>query len=114
MTTTNEPNLDRATRRAPLRLCEDVVVDATDGPCGDLVDVVIDRTSRRATHVVGHVDGFVIAPDDGVTDVIVRRGHLWSRHEVLVPAAFVASFSGDRVVLALARDAVADLASPER
>jgi hypothetical protein len=45
-------------------------------------DVEIRRASSVASadgHHLGHVDGFVVDPDDHITHLVLERGHLWGR-----------------------------------
>ena len=70
---------------------------------------------RRATevvssddHVVGHVDGFIVDPDNSISHVILERGHLWRHHEVTIPMSEVKSVISDRIRLRAASDEVGD------
>lgn len=60
-------------------------------------------------HHVGHVDEFLVDPDDGgVTHVVVRSGHL-RKQDVLVPVRRATRFEDDVVVLDLTAQDVDDL-----
>lgn len=59
-------------------------------------------------HHLGHVEGFLIG-DAGTTDVVLERGHLWGRREIVIPVAAVARVENDSVTLSLTRDAVGEL-----
>ena len=57
-------------------------------------------------HVVGHVDGFIVDPDDGITHIIVERGHLWGHRTVTIPMREVESVTSDRLHLRARRDEI--------
>ena len=61
-------------------------------------------------HHLGHVDGFLVSVD-GTADIVLERGHLWGRREVVVPAASVERIEDDAVTLTLTKDEVGALAS---
>lgn len=65
-------------------------VHATDGDIGRVQGLVIDRGSRRVTHV------------------LLQEGHLWSRKDVAIPMSAVASAS-DGIQLTITRRQVEDL-----
>jgi hypothetical protein len=59
---------------------------------------------------VGHVDEFLVDPDDGqVTHVVVRTGHLFRKQDVVVPVHAASRFVDDRVRLGLSVDELKDL-----
>jgi sporulation protein YlmC with PRC-barrel domain len=60
-------------------------------------------------HHLGHVDGFVVDPDDHITHLVLERGHLWGRREVTIPIGAVARIENDAVTLSLTRDDVGAL-----
>jgi hypothetical protein len=69
----------------------------------------IRRTSEVVSvdnHVVGHVDGFVVDPDDGITHIILERGRLWGHREVTIPMREVDYVLSDRVHLRAGRDEI--------
>jgi uncharacterized protein YrrD len=57
-------------------------------------------------HVVGHVDGFVVDPDNAISHVILERGHLWGHREVPIPIHEVESVISDQIRLRAARDEI--------
>ena len=57
---------------------------------------------------LGHVDGFLIN-DDRAFDIVLERGHLWGRREVVIPAAGVKSVRNDSITLSLTKKQVAEL-----
>ena len=61
-------------------------------------------------HHLGHVDGFLVSVD-GTADIVLERGHLWGRREIVVPAASVEHIEDDAVTLTLTKDEVGALAS---
>lgn len=67
-------------------------VDATDGSIGLVEGLVIDRASRRVTHV------------------LLREGHLWGRKEVAIPISAVADTSHG-IQLTITKQEVEDLPS---
>jgi len=62
-------------------------------------------------HVVGHVDGFIVAPDDPITHVVMERSHLWGHREVLLAMRDVASVSSDQIGLRVTRHQIDDFPS---
>lgn len=61
---------------------------------------------------VGHLDGLVVDQEGSVTDVLVERGHLWSRRSLSVPATAVARFANDEIGLGVEGHAVAGAGRP--
>jgi hypothetical protein len=59
-------------------------------------------------HHLGHVDGFVVE-DDGIAAVVLERGHLWGRHDVVIPYAAVERAESDSIVLNMTKDEVSAL-----
>ena len=59
-------------------------------------------------HHLGHVDGFVVE-DDVIVAVVLERGHLWGRREVVIPYGAVERAESDSIVLNLTKDAVGAL-----
>jgi sporulation protein YlmC with PRC-barrel domain len=59
-------------------------------------------------HHVGHVDGFLIGSGE-VADIVLERGHLWGRREIVIPAAAVARVQNDAITLSLTKDEVGAL-----
>jgi sporulation protein YlmC with PRC-barrel domain len=56
-------------------------------------------------HRLGHVDGFLIGSGE-TADIVLERGHLWGRREIVIPAAAVARVENDAVTLSLTKDDV--------
>jgi sporulation protein YlmC with PRC-barrel domain len=61
-------------------------------------------------HRLGHVDGFLVGSGE-TTDIVLERGHLWGRREVVIPAAAVARVENDLVTLSVTKDEVGALAT---
>ncbi len=61
-------------------------------------------------HRLGHVDGFLVGSGE-TTDIVLERGHLWGRREVVIPAAVVARVENDLVTLSVTKDEVGALAT---
>jgi sporulation protein YlmC with PRC-barrel domain len=62
-------------------------------------------------HDLGHVEGFVVDPDEHITHVVLERGHLWGRRDVTIPIGGVARVETDVVTLSLTKDEVEALPS---
>jgi sporulation protein YlmC with PRC-barrel domain len=62
-------------------------------------------------HSLGHVDGFVVDSEDGITHLVLEHGHLWGKREITIPIGAVASIENDVVNLSLTKDQVGDLKS---
>jgi hypothetical protein len=68
---------------------------------------------ERGTHVnatdgrVGRVDELIIDPEDEhITHVVMREGHLWGLHEVVIPISEIDRLEGDTVYLKLSKNEV--------
>jgi hypothetical protein len=59
-------------------------------------------------HHLGHVDGFLIGSAE-TADIVLERGHLWGKREIVIPSDAVESFENDVVHLSLTKDAVESL-----
>src|SRR3954453_18036922 len=59
-------------------------------------------------HHLGHVEGFLIGAGDAA-DIVLERGHLWGRREVVIPAAAVERVQNDSITLSLTKDEVGEL-----
>jgi uncharacterized protein YrrD len=59
-------------------------------------------------HHLGHVDGFVVE-EDLIAAVVLERGHLWGRREVVIPYGAVEHAESDSIVLSLTKDEVGAL-----
>ena len=57
-------------------------------------------------HGLGHVDGFLVDGDEGISHLVLEHGHLWGRREVTIPISAVAEITTDEVRLSLTREAV--------
>ena len=68
----------------------------------------IDFTSSADGHRVGRVDGFLVGTGE-IADVVLERGHLWGRREIVIPSNAVASVENDVVTLNLTKAAVGAL-----
>jgi len=69
-----------------------------------------DVTSSDGHHL-GHVEGFLVGPDDKVGELVLERGHLWGHREVVIPYGAVAKIENDSVTLSLTKEQVAALSS---
>jgi sporulation protein YlmC with PRC-barrel domain len=56
-------------------------------------------------HHLGHVDGFLIGSGK-TADIVLERGHLWGRREIVIPAAAVARVENDSITLSVTKDEV--------
>jgi sporulation protein YlmC with PRC-barrel domain len=72
---------------------------------------------RRASAVcsadgahLGHVEGFVVE-DDHISHVVLERGHLWGRRDVVIPIGAVSRVESDSIELKLSTDEVGRLPS---
>jgi sporulation protein YlmC with PRC-barrel domain len=57
-------------------------------------------------HLIGHVDGFVVDRDAGVTHLVLQRGHFWGERDVTIPVDDIADVATDRIRLRVSRDEV--------
>lgn len=60
-------------------------------------------------HHLGHVDALVVDNDERVTELVLKRGHLWGRRKVTIPISAVARVETDAVTLKLTKAAVGGL-----
>jgi sporulation protein YlmC with PRC-barrel domain len=56
-------------------------------------------------HHIGHVDGFLIGTAE-TADIVLERGHLWGKREIVIPADAISEIETDRVKLNLTKDEV--------
>jgi sporulation protein YlmC with PRC-barrel domain len=59
-------------------------------------------------HHVGHVEGFLIGSGE-MADIVLERGHLWGRREVVIPASAVERVRNDSITLTLTKEQVGQL-----
>jgi len=59
-------------------------------------------------HHLGHVEGFLVG-EAQTADIVLERGHLWGKREVVIPAASVERVQNDSITLSLTKDQVGDL-----
>jgi sporulation protein YlmC with PRC-barrel domain len=59
---------------------------------------------------VGHVDGLLVGAD-GTADIVLERGHLWGKREIVIPASSIADVGDDSVALTITKDEVGALAA---
>jgi sporulation protein YlmC with PRC-barrel domain len=74
-------------------------------------EVEIRRSSSVVStdgHHLGHVEGFLVGAGE-IADIVLERGHLWGRREIVVPSDAVASVENDVVTLKLTKAAVGAL-----
>ncbi len=71
---------------------------------------------RRGTRVeatdgyVGHVDEFVVNPENGhITHLVMREGHLWGRKDVIIPLSAMGDTREDTVFLKLDKHQIESL-----
>jgi sporulation protein YlmC with PRC-barrel domain len=71
---------------------------------------------RRGTRVeatdgyVGHVDEFVVNPENGhITHLVMREGHLWGKKDVIIPLSALGDTRKDTVFLKLDKHQVESL-----
>jgi hypothetical protein len=101
-----------ATYYAPyVQLTMQVPVEKMQIPPGELA-------VRRGTRIeatdgyVGHVDEFVVNPDNGhITHLVMREGHLWGQKEVIIPVSAMGEHheDTDTVFLKLEKNQVESL-----
>ena len=56
-------------------------------------------------HHLGHVEGFLVGSGE-TADIVLERGHLWARREVVIPAAAVERVQNDSITLKLTKQQV--------
>jgi hypothetical protein len=74
-------------------------------------EVEIRRSSAVVSadaHHLGHVEAFLVGSGE-TADLVLERGHLWGRREIVIPAAAIARVETDRVTLSLTKDEVGAL-----
>jgi len=62
-------------------------------------------------HRLGHVDGFVVDSEEGITHLVLEHGHLWGKREITIPIGAAATIENDEVRLSLTEDQVTELPS---
>jgi sporulation protein YlmC with PRC-barrel domain len=59
---------------------------------------------------IGAVEEFVVDPaNNGITDVVLREGHLWNRQDVTIPVTYIDHIGDDIVYLTLNKHQIAAL-----
>jgi uncharacterized protein YrrD len=59
---------------------------------------------------IGHVHEFVADPTTGhVTHLVLTRGHLWGKHDVIIPLSAIKIYGDERVTLKIDKRAVGEL-----
>ena len=64
-------------------------------------------------HPLGHVEGFLVGSGD-MADIVLERGHLWGRREIVIPAAAVERVQNDSITLSLTKEQVGRARRPTR
>src|SRR3954447_26831068 len=59
-------------------------------------------------HHLGHVEGFLVGSGE-TADIVLERGHLWGRREIVIPAAAVERVQNDSITLSLTKEQVGEL-----
>jgi hypothetical protein len=75
-------------------------------------EIAVRRGSRvEATDgYVGHVDEFVVNPENGhITHLVMREGHLWGQKEVIIPLSAMGEIREDTVFLKLDKHQIESL-----
>src|SRR2546430_2822275 len=57
-------------------------------------------------HHLGSVDGIVVDSGDRITQLLLKRGRLWWKRELAIPAEAIAKFETDMVVLGIEKSEV--------
>ena len=59
---------------------------------------------------VGHVDEFVVNPENGhITHLVMREGHLWGQKDVIIPISALGDSHADTVFLKLDKQKIESL-----
>jgi hypothetical protein len=59
---------------------------------------------------IGHVHEFVADPDTGhISHLVLTRGHMWGKREILIPLSAIASYDKEQVTLKIDKDEVGEL-----
>ncbi len=93
LTSATPPVVGDALSTAELPIHRGDEVEAIDGPVGRVDEFLLDPTEHRVTHLV------------------VPTGHLWQKHDALIPLSSIARIHDDTVTLTLDRHAVGALPS---
>jgi sporulation protein YlmC with PRC-barrel domain len=59
-------------------------------------------------HHLGHVEGFLVGSGE-TADIVLERGHLWGRREIVIPAAAVERVQNDSITLSVTKEQVGEL-----
>jgi sporulation protein YlmC with PRC-barrel domain len=77
-------------------------------------EVEIRRASRMISadgDPVGHVDGLLVDSDDRISDIVLRRGHLWRKRDITIPMSSVTKVETDTVTVGLTTEEIGKLPS---
>jgi sporulation protein YlmC with PRC-barrel domain len=95
-------------------LSPDVVVTFDRVPKGEIELRHASAVYSADRHHVGQVAGLEVDRDDHITSLILERGHLWWRREIVIPAEAVATLASDSVTLAVPKAELGNFRSQRR
>jgi hypothetical protein len=76
------------------------------------VDALIIKRGSKVEAIdgtVGRVDEFLISPENEITHLILREGHLWGQRDVTIPVSQVDHYSDNTVFLKMKREEIEKL-----
>ncbi len=86
-----------------------VPVEEQQIPAGEIA-VQHGTRIEAADGYVGHVDDFVVNPEnDRITHLVMREGHLWGQKDVIIPLSAIRSVDDDTVFLKLDKQQIESL-----
>ena len=85
---------------------QDAVVTYDRVPKGEIELRRASAVYSADRHHLGSVDGIVVDSGDRITQLLLKRGRLWWKRELAIPAEAIAKFETDMVVLGIEKSEV--------
>jgi sporulation protein YlmC with PRC-barrel domain len=95
-------------------ISSDVMVTFDRVPKGEIELRHASAVYSSDSHHVGQVAGLEVDRDDHISSLVLERGHLWWRREIVIPAEAVGKLASDSVTLAVPKAELGNFRSQRR